>query len=62
LPSLHLLSHGLEVALHAIDAHRDAVDKRKRLRVFRQNRRKDCRNAKGNFQFERSVRYRQECR
>ncbi len=30
----------LEVALHAGDADRDAVDERKRLRVLRKNRRK----------------------
>jgi hypothetical protein len=60
LPCLDLLSHRLKVALHSIDANRDAVDERKRLRVFRQYGRKHCCNAKGNFQFERTVRYRQQ--
>ncbi len=34
LPPLHLLSHGLEVPLHAINTNRDAVDERERFRVF----------------------------
>jgi hypothetical protein len=34
LQGLHLLSHGLEVSLHSINAYRDAVDERERLRVF----------------------------
>src|SRR6266446_836499 len=34
LPGFHLLSHGLEVSLHSINTHRDAVDERERLRVF----------------------------
>src|SRR5258708_4009186 len=34
LPRLHLLSHRLEVSLHSINANRDAVDERERLRVF----------------------------
>jgi len=38
LPRLHLLSHGLEVPLHPINAHRDAVDEREGLRMFRQDR------------------------
>ena len=37
LPGLHLLPHRLEVSLHSINADRDAVDERKRLRVFRQH-------------------------
>jgi hypothetical protein len=36
---LHLLSHGLEVALHPIDSNRDAFDERERLRVLCQHRR-----------------------
>ncbi len=40
LPRFHLLSHGFEVSLHSIDAHRDAVDERERLRVFREHRSK----------------------
>jgi len=34
LPGFHLLSHGVKVSLHPIDAHRNAVDERERLRVF----------------------------
>jgi hypothetical protein len=34
LPGLHLLSHRLEVSLHPINTDRNAVDQRKRLRVF----------------------------
>ena len=37
LPCLYLLSHRLKVALHSINANRDAVDERERLRVFRQD-------------------------
>jgi hypothetical protein len=58
LPCVHLLSHEFKVALHSVDADRDAIDERERLRVFRQHRCKDCSNAKGNFHFERTVRYR----
>jgi len=35
LPRFHLLTHGLEVSLHAIHANRNAVDERERLRVLR---------------------------
>jgi hypothetical protein len=38
LPRFDLLSHRLEVSLHAVDANRDAVDQRKRFRVFREHR------------------------
>ena len=38
LPSLHLLAHRLEVALHSVDANRDTVDEREGLRVFREHR------------------------
>jgi len=31
LPGFDLLAHRLEVALHSIDANRDAVDERERL-------------------------------
>jgi len=45
-PGLHLLSHGLEIPLHAIDANRDRVNERERLRVLREDRSKhawdDC--------------------
>jgi hypothetical protein len=34
LPGIYLPSHGLEVALHPINAHRNAVDERERLRVL----------------------------
>jgi hypothetical protein len=34
-----LLSHRFEIPLHAVDADRNAVDERERLRVFRENRR-----------------------
>ena len=37
----HSLPPGLEVSLHSINAHRDAVDERERFRVFRQHRRED---------------------
>ncbi len=37
LPGYHLLSHRLEVPLHSINASRDAVDERERLRVFREH-------------------------
>ncbi|MGA8734553.1 MAG: hypothetical protein WB558_11590 [Terriglobales bacterium] len=60
LPGFHLLSHRLKVSLHSVNADRDAVDERERLRVFGEHRSKHCCNAKGNFQFERTVRYRQE--
>src|SRR5208337_5672385 len=40
LPGFHLLSHRLKVSLHSINANRDAVDERKRLRVFCEDRRK----------------------
>jgi len=33
-PCLHLFAHRLEVSLHSINANRDAVDERKRFRVF----------------------------
>lgn len=36
-PLLDLPLHGLEVALHPINANRDAVHQRKRLRVFRED-------------------------
>ncbi len=41
----HLLSHRLEVPLHAVDTHRNAVDERERLRVFREHR---CKHAGDN--------------
>ena len=34
LPCFDLLSHGFEVPLHSINANRNAVDERERLRVF----------------------------
>jgi len=34
LPSFHLFSPRLEVSLHSIDANRNAVDERERLRMF----------------------------
>src|ERR1019366_8495316 len=34
LPRFHLLSHRLEVALHSINAYRNAIDQRERFRVF----------------------------
>lgn len=42
LPCLYLLSHRLEIVLHAVNAHRDAVNERKRLRVFREHGRKSA--------------------
>ena len=40
LPSFDLLSHRFEVALHAVDSNRDAVDERDRLGVFSKDGRK----------------------
>ena len=37
LPRLDLFSHPIKVALHPVDDDRDAVDQRKRLRVFCEN-------------------------
>src|SRR6516162_2752244 len=37
LPGLHLHSHRLEVALHAVDTYRNAVNEGGRLRVLRQD-------------------------
>ena len=45
LPRLHLLPHGLKVALHPVDADRNAIDQRERLRVFGEHR---CEHACGN--------------
>jgi hypothetical protein len=39
LVGFDLLSHRFEIPLHAVDADRNAVDERERLRVFRENRR-----------------------
>jgi len=36
-PRFPLLSHRLEVPLHSINANRDAVDERERLRMFREH-------------------------
>lgn len=44
LPGFHLLPHRVEVALHPVHTHRDAVDERKRFRVFGQHRRKSVEN------------------
>jgi len=38
LPHLYLLPHGVEIALHRVDADRNAVDERERLRVFGEHR------------------------
>jgi hypothetical protein len=38
LPRFDLSSHRLEVSLHSINTHGDAVDERERLRVFREHR------------------------
>src|ERR1700721_756496 len=40
LPRLYLLSHGFEVSLHPIHTDSNAVDQRKRLRMFSKHRRK----------------------
>src|SRR6266853_6542928 len=46
LPVFHLFSHRLEVPLHSVDTHRDAIDERERLRVFCEHRGKHaCDNA-----------------
>jgi hypothetical protein len=42
LPNLHLLSHRLEVPPHAVDANRDAIHHRERLRVFCRYRGERC--------------------
>jgi hypothetical protein len=34
LPGFYLLSHGLKVPLHSVDPDRDAINQRKRFRVF----------------------------
>jgi hypothetical protein len=44
-PGLHLLSHGVEIPLHAVYAHRDAVDERERFRVFREDGREHTRDS-----------------
>jgi hypothetical protein len=36
LPTFYLLAHRLKVPLHPVHTNRDAIDKRKRLRVLRQ--------------------------
>jgi len=38
LPGFHLPSHRLKVPLHTVDANRNAVNERERLRVFRKHR------------------------
>jgi hypothetical protein len=43
LPGFDLLSHVLKASLHSIDADRNAVDERERLRVFGKNRGKVAR-------------------
>jgi hypothetical protein len=40
LPRFHLLSHGIEVPLHSVNANRDAVDEWERLRAFSEHGRK----------------------
>jgi hypothetical protein len=44
LPGLDLLSHGLEAALHPVNANRNGVNKRERLRVFCERGREDAWN------------------
>ena len=39
LLGFHMLSHGLEVALHSIHADRDAIDEQERFRMFGEHRR-----------------------
>ncbi len=38
LPGLHLLSHRLEIPLHSVNAERETVDERERLRVLGEHR------------------------
>ncbi len=57
LPSLHLLSHRLEVPLYSVNANRDAVDERERLRVFRKNGGKHAWNNVANFVLAQSSRF-----
>jgi len=49
LPGLNLLAHRLEVPLHPINANRDAVDERERLRVFREHGSKHTRRNVSEF-------------
>ena len=49
LPAFDLLSHGLKVPLHAIHANRDAIDQRKRLRVFSEHGREHARDNVSEF-------------
>jgi hypothetical protein len=39
-PCLDFLSHGFEIPLHPVDAHRDRIDKRERFRMLGKNQRK----------------------
>jgi hypothetical protein len=45
LPRFHLFPHRFEVSLHSVNAHRDAIDERERLRVFREYGRKHTRDS-----------------
>ena len=49
-PGLHLFSHGLEIPLHAIDAHGDGVQQGERLRMLGKDRSKraydDCADSR----------------
>jgi hypothetical protein len=58
LPELDLALHRLEVSLNAVHTYGEGVDQVEALAVLGQDRREDCGNAKGNFYFERTVRYR----
>ncbi len=39
LPSFYLLAHRFKASLHPVDADRDTIDRRKRLRVLGERRR-----------------------
>jgi hypothetical protein len=49
LPRFHLLSRGFEVALHSVDSDRDAINQRKRFRVFGEYRSKHAWNNVSEF-------------
>jgi len=49
LPRLHLFPHGFKVALHPIDAGRDAIDQRERFRVLGKHRRQRTSNNVSRF-------------
>ncbi len=53
LPSFDLISHRFEVSLHSINTNRDAIDERKRLRVFCEHESEPARDNVSRFGFPR---------